>query len=84
MAGCARPTGASVSLHVEGLDGETEQANATDKEATTMSGARVGRPAPDFEAPAYHKGEFTTVKLSDYVGNGWTLLCFYPGDFTFV
>jgi len=84
MAGCARPTGASVSLHVEGLDGHDEETTVTEKEATTMSGARVGRPAPDFEAPAYYKGEFTTVKLSESVGKGWTLLCFYPGDFTFV
>jgi len=44
---------------------------------------QVGRPAPDFEAPAYHKGEFTSVKLSDHLGK-WVVLCFYPGDFTFV
>jgi peroxiredoxin (alkyl hydroperoxide reductase subunit C) len=29
------------------------------------------------------KGAFTSVKLSDYLGK-WVLLCFYPGDFTFV
>lgn len=45
--------------------------------------ARVGKPAPDFEAPAYKNGEFTDVRLSDYKGS-WTLLCFYPGDYTFV
>ena len=45
--------------------------------------ARVGKPAPDFEATAYHEGGFKTVKLSDYAGQ-WTVLCFYPGDFTFV
>ena len=45
--------------------------------------AKVGKHAPDFEAPAYYKGEFTSVKLSDYLG-GWTLVCFYPGDFTYV
>jgi peroxiredoxin (alkyl hydroperoxide reductase subunit C) len=45
--------------------------------------ARVGQKAPDFEAPAYHKGKFTTVKLSDYLGK-WVLVCFYPGDFTYV
>ena len=43
----------------------------------------VGRKAPDFTAPAYHNGEFTEVKLSDYLGK-WVVLCFYPGDFTFV
>lgn len=44
---------------------------------------QVGKPAPDFDVPAYYKGEFTNVKLSDYKGK-WVLLCFYPGDFTFV
>ncbi len=44
---------------------------------------RVGKPAPDFEAMAYHKGSFKKVKLSDFEGQ-WRLLCFYPGDFTFV
>jgi hypothetical protein len=45
--------------------------------------ARVGKPAPDFEAMAYQNGGFKAVKLSDHAGH-WTLLCFYPGDFTFV
>jgi len=45
--------------------------------------ARVGRQAPDFEAPAYYKGAFTNIKLSSHLGK-WVLLCFYPGDFTFV
>lgn len=45
--------------------------------------ARVGKPAPDFEAMAYQDGKFRLVKLSDYQGH-WTLVCFYPGDFTFV
>jgi peroxiredoxin (alkyl hydroperoxide reductase subunit C) len=44
---------------------------------------RVGQKAPDFTAPAYHKGGFTTVQLSSLAGK-WVLLCFYPGDFTFV
>jgi peroxiredoxin (alkyl hydroperoxide reductase subunit C) len=43
----------------------------------------VGKEAPDFTAPAYHQGTFTNVRLSDYKGK-WVLLCFYPGDFTFV
>jgi len=46
--------------------------------------ARVGKEAPDFEASAYIEGTgFKNVKLSDYRGK-WVLLCFYPGDFTFV
>lgn len=48
-----------------------------------MQMIRVGKPAPLFEAQAYHDGKFTNVKLEDYRGK-WVLLCFYPGDFTFV
>ena len=46
--------------------------------------ARVGGEAPDFEASGYVAGTgFKNIKLSDYRGK-WVLLCFYPGDFTFV
>jgi hypothetical protein len=45
--------------------------------------ARVGQPAPDFEAAAYVDGGFKNLKLSDLRGK-WVVLCFYPGDFTFV
>ncbi len=44
---------------------------------------KIGKPAPLFEAEAYHDGQFKKVKLEDYKGK-WVLLCFYPGDFTFV
>ena len=45
--------------------------------------ARVGHPAPDFEVNAFVDGGFKNVKLSDYKGK-WVVICFYPGDFTFV
>lgn len=45
--------------------------------------AKVGKPAPDFEASAFIEGGFKNVRLSDYKGK-WVVLCFYPGDFTFV
>jgi peroxiredoxin (alkyl hydroperoxide reductase subunit C) len=45
--------------------------------------ARVGKPAPDFELSAYFEGGFKNVRLSDYKGK-WIVICFYPGDFTFV
>jgi alkyl hydroperoxide reductase subunit AhpC len=48
-----------------------------------MAMARVGQKAPDFEASAYIDGGFKNVKLSDYAGQ-WVVVCFYPGDFTFV
>ncbi len=52
------------------------------KENKTMK-PLVGNPAPDFEASAYFEGGFRNYKLSDFKGK-WILLCFYPGDFTFV
>ena len=76
--GCARPTGGPVG---ESEKQTPEKPDQIIKEAMSM--IQVGKKAPDFEAPAYHKGAFTSVKLSDYLGK-WVLLCFYPGDFTFV
>ena len=43
----------------------------------------VGKPAPKFKAPAFYQGDFTQIDLADYAGK-WVMLCFYPGDFTFV
>jgi hypothetical protein len=62
-------------------DGQTPE--ETPKKEVVRVQARVGAPAPDFEAGGYHAGEFVNVKLSDYRGK-WVVLCFYPGDFTFV
>ena len=46
--------------------------------------AKVGKEAIDFEASAFISGKgFSPVKLSDYKGK-WIVICFYPGDFTFV
>ena len=78
--GCARVTGAVL--------GEDEPAASESPERETKARevrmtAQVGRKAPDFNAPAYHRGTFTNIKLSDSFGK-WLLLCFYPGDFTFV
>jgi peroxiredoxin (alkyl hydroperoxide reductase subunit C) len=75
--GCARPTGGPVGEPVAPVDAFQE----TPKEEPDV--VLIGRKAPDFTAPAYHKGKFINVKLSDYLGK-WVLLCFYPGDFTFV
>jgi peroxiredoxin (alkyl hydroperoxide reductase subunit C) len=76
--GCARPTGGPVG---EEPNEENRQQQPAMKEEQKM--IMVGQKAPDFVAPGYHKGEFVNVKLSDYLGK-WVLLCFYPGDFTFV
>jgi peroxiredoxin (alkyl hydroperoxide reductase subunit C) len=77
--GCARPTG---SLLGEKPAVKREAAPADEVKEERVS-VMVGHKAPDFEAPAYFKGAFTKVKLSDYLGK-WVVLCFYPGDFTFV
>jgi len=77
--GCARPTGGPVGEEVKQ---QTEKKEILPpKEVVSM--IKVGQKAPDFVSPAYHKGKFVSLKLSDYLGK-WVLLCFYPGDFTFV
>lgn len=76
--GCARPTGGPVG---ETADPAIEDKPQKAQETSPM--IRVGKKAPDFAAPAYHQGKFVSVKLSEYLGK-WVLLCFYPGDFTFV
>lgn len=76
--GCARPTGGPVG---ESVPEQTTETTIPKKEAEKM--IRVGKKAPDFTAPGYHKGKFISMRLSEYLGK-WVLLCFYPGDFTFV
>ncbi len=63
------------------MEGETPQTHPI-KETKKMA-PLVGKTAPDFEANVFFEGGFKTIKLSDYKGK-WILLCFYPGDFTFV
>ena len=77
-AGCARPTGGPVG---DEPARQEEAENVMEREVRSM--VQVGKKAPDFTAPGYQKGKFINVKLSDYLGK-WVLLCFYPGDFTFV
>lgn len=76
--GCARPTGGPVGEEPVSSESVSEQST---KEVQKM--IKVGQKAPDFTAPGYQKGEFVNVQLSDHLGK-WVLLCFYPGDFTFV
>ncbi len=75
---CDEPAGEEP---IEGGGGE-ETVQPVEKEAV-MEVARVGKKAPDFTANAYHEGGFKKVSLSDYEDD-WVMLCFYPGDFTFV
>ena len=57
---------------------------ATSTQEVSKVLARVGKEAIDFEATAWVRDVgFQPVKLSDYKGK-WIVICFYPGDFTFV
>jgi peroxiredoxin (alkyl hydroperoxide reductase subunit C) len=76
--GCARPTGGPVG---ESMESEPLKEPTSTKEDAVM--VKIGKKVPDFVAPAYQQGKFISVKLSEYLGK-WVLLCFYPGDFTFV
>lgn len=75
---CTRP-----APEVETKKDASPSANANEKREEKGSMILVGKQAPNFKAPAYRSGEFTEVSLADYLGK-WVLLCFYPGDFTFV
>lgn len=44
---------------------------------------KIGQPAPNFYAEAFIDGQIKKVSLNDYKGK-WTILFFYPADFTFV
>jgi len=78
--GCVKPVQGPIAATAGGdASAQTEPV----KEVTRML-AQVGKEAPDFEASAFLPGVgFEPVKLSDYKGK-WIVLCFYPGDFTFV
>ncbi len=62
---------------------EGSSASAPIEREVAMVTARVGKPAPDFEANAFVDGGFKNVTLSEFKGQ-WVVLCFYPGDYTFV
>ena len=62
---------------------QTERKGDEKREEVVKMSVTVGMKAPDFEATAYVDGDFANIKLSDYDGK-WRVLCFYPGDFTFV
>jgi peroxiredoxin (alkyl hydroperoxide reductase subunit C) len=75
-AGCSRPKGQAKPATTIVATPEVERG-----EQKTM--IQVGKPAPQFSAPAFYQGKFVEMDLADYKGK-WVMLCFYPGDFTFV
>ena len=78
--GCVKPAKGPI-VEPEGASVSTSQNQPAAAAQKTL--ARVGKTAPDFEASAYVDGGFKNIKLSDYRGQ-WVVICFYPGDFTFV
>ncbi len=78
--GCERPATkpekTDATAQPETVRGET-------RHATEAPMVKIGKKAPEFTAPAFHQGRFATFDLAEFSGK-WVLLCFYPGDFTFV
>jgi hypothetical protein len=74
--GCQRPPIKKPALEIDTVN------EGSEKEAIKTM-VKVGKLAPDFTAPAFYNGKFMNINLSEYKGK-WVLLCFYPGDFTFV
>jgi peroxiredoxin (alkyl hydroperoxide reductase subunit C) len=74
--GCQRPP-------IKKPASQTVPAVATEVKEVTKTMIKVGKPAPDFTASAFYQGKFVNTSLSEYKGK-WVVLCFYPGDFTFV
>jgi hypothetical protein len=74
--GCQRPP-------IKKLILETQSVIEGNLKEVKKDMVKVGKPAPEFAASAYFKGRFMNTSLSEYKGK-WVLLCFYPGDFTFV
>lgn len=78
-AGCVTPSRGPIAQTTEA----STDSSSTEKKEVFMVQARVGKPAPDFELSAFFGKGFKNYKLSDYLGK-WIVVCFYPGDFTFV
>ncbi|MGL5382841.1 MAG: alkyl hydroperoxide reductase subunit C [Culicoidibacterales bacterium] len=43
----------------------------------------IGKTIGEFNAEAYQNGKFVSVSSEDFKGQ-WSVVCFYPADFTFV
>lgn len=76
--GCQRPP-----IKKKEVISSTEEKSMEETKEWKKIMVKVGKPAPGFTAPAFHEGKFMNISLDEYKGK-WVLLCFYPGDFTFV
>jgi len=77
-------TGAEPIKETEVASSEVNNEIKNNKEEK-MSSSLVLRKAPAFKMEAYDSktGHYTEVSSEDYKGK-WTVVCFYPADFTFV
>ena len=53
----------------------------------STTGLKLGQTVPDFELTTFDpaRGDFGTFSLKDQITKGrWSILFFYPADFTFV
>ena len=67
-----------------GTTSEETPAPAPNGSSLTNSSVPLpGQHAINFELPAVVGDDIKSIKLSDYNGK-WRVVCFYPGDFTFV
>ena len=73
----------TVNIHFILADDRGTGLLCEDEQGRKARMVKIGQKAPDFTAQAYYQGNFTEIKLADYVGR-WVALIFYPGDFTFV
>ena len=76
---------AGVTARAEKVTTENENKIEQKNKEKKMSGTMVRRKMPEFKMDAYDAktGHYTTVSSEDYKGK-WTVVCFYPADFTFV
>lgn len=77
-------TGAKPIEETEAASQEVNTDIKTNKEEK-MSSSLVLRKSPEFKMEAYDAktGHYTEVSSEDYKGK-WSVVCFYPADFTFV
>ena len=79
--GCVQPARGPI---VPEFESATPVVGVTPSQEARKVLARVGQEAPDFEVNVFVESVgFKPVSLWDYKGQ-WIVLCFYPGDFTFV
>ena len=78
----ARPRGAGVAP-----TGRPLSEGISQEEAGMSEGLKLGQKVVDFELDTYETatGEFGTMSLAQQIAKKrWTILFFYPADFTFV